>query len=103
MKRFDLYVGLNDKNTKTQVLDTITCYKVVQNVLIKAGISGFTIFEANGFYIHDNGEIAIEKSLKIEILFTTEEIIKKIVEQLKTLLNQESVIVQQQNIKSELV
>ena len=63
----------------------------------------FTIYETSGYYIHQDKSVSIEKSLKIEIMFVELETIKAIIEQLKKVLNQESIILQTEKIKSELV
>ena len=56
-----------------------------------------------GYYVHDDKTISIEKSLKIEFLFIDIEKIKNIIQELKKILNQESIILQTENIKSELM
>ena len=33
MKRFTLYMGLNDKDTKTQQISIVEAYKIVSNIL----------------------------------------------------------------------
>ncbi len=103
MQKYVLYVGLNDKKTKLQEISTVQAYKIITNVIVANDVTGFTILEANGYYVHDNGSISIEKSLKIEFLFIDIEIIKNIIKELKKILNQESIILQTENIKSELM
>ena len=44
MDKFTLYLGLNDKDTKTQLVSTLEAYKVVTNVL-KTYTDGATVFE----------------------------------------------------------
>ena len=101
MIKFTLYVGLNDKDTKTQKISTLEAYKLIQNVL-KNFVDGGTIYEAEGFYKHDNGIITYEKSLRIEILFTDRRTINNICDILKAVLNQETIAIQTEKIKSEL-
>lgn len=103
MQKFCLYVGLNDKETKTQEISTIEAYKIITNVIVANKVDGFTILEANGYYVHDDKSISIEKSLKIEFLFIDIDIIKNIIKDLKKILNQESIILQTENIKSEMI
>lgn len=103
MQKYIVYVGLNDKKTKIQEINTIQAYKIITNIIINYDIDGFTILEANGYYVHDDKSITIEKSLKIEFLFTNIEIIKNIIKDIKKSLNQESVILQTENITSELI
>jgi len=103
MTKFNLYIGLNDKITKKQEISTIEAYKVVTNIIASNEVTGFTIYEANGYYVHDDKSISIEKSLKIEIMFIDLEVIQNIIKDIKKALNQESIILQTEKIKSELV
>lgn len=102
MKKFTLYLGLNDKDTKLQKISTIEAYKICNNILLNY-TEGATIFEANGIYKHNNGEIVIEKTLRIELLFVDEKIVEKIVVDLKKAFNQESIIMQTDLIESKLI
>lgn len=102
MQKITLYMGLNDKDTKKQEISTIDAYKLVMNVLT-AQVDGGTIFEANGFYKHSDGTITIEKSLKIELIDVAENILRGMVETLKQVFNQESIILQRDIITSELI
>ena len=101
MKKFTLYMGLNDKDAKVQVISTIEAYKVVSNIIAK-DFGGGTIFEAQGIYKHDDGKIVFEKTLRIEILFAEEPQIKALVAELKKIFNQESIAVQVEDINSDL-
>lgn len=97
-KKYILNVGLNDKDTKIQKIDSIEAYKIVENTLLNNGLSGYTIYQGKGLYKHDNGEITQENTLIIEMIFTTEEIVNKIIKILKQVLNQESILKQVQEI-----
>lgn len=101
MEKFNIYLGLNDKDTKTQQISTVEAYKIVNNMII-CDFGGGTIFEADGIYKHDNGVIVTEKTLKIELMFTTIEKIKTFANELKKIFNQESVVIEKQLINSEL-
>jgi hypothetical protein len=102
IKKFTLYLGLNDKDTKRQEISTLEAYKIVSNILAK-DFGGGTIFEAQGIYKHDNGKIVFEKTLRIEILFAELPQIKILVELLKKMFNQECIAVQEENIESSLM
>ena len=100
-----IYLGLNDQATKTQVINTIEAYKIVNN-LISNDFSGGTIFEAQGIYKHADGTIVIERTLRIELLlFEAGDAAKvsNLIQTLKKVFNQESVAVQTENITSELI
>ena len=102
MKKFRLYVGLNDKDTKTQEISTLDAYKMVENVITKK-TDGYTISEAQGYYKHEDGTVTIENTLRIEMLFVDRELVKEFVNTLKLMLNQESIAVEETTIKSELM
>ena len=101
MKRFTLYMGLNDKDTKTQQISIVEAYKIVSNILA-SDFGGGTIYEAKGIYKYDDGTIVFENTLRIEILFAERPQIKSLVELLKKLFNQESIAVQEEEITSDL-
>lgn len=101
IKKFTLYLGLNDKDTKVQQISTLEAYKIISN-LISADFGGGTIFEAKGIYKHEDGAIVTETTLRIELLFAEESQVKELVCTLKKLFNQESVAVQQEVINSQL-
>lgn len=101
VEKWTLYIGLNDKDTKRQELDTITIYKIINSEVAK-WFDGATISEAHGVYKHDDGTVVIEKSLRVEILFAEREHVKNFVGWVKDTLNQESVAVQHEVVDSEL-
>lgn len=101
MTKFTLFVGLNDKDSKQQEISTINAYKIVSN-LITSSFGGGTISEATGIYKHEDGTIVTETTLRIELLFTTSEKVKNLVQDLKRVLNQESIAVQKDVVNSEL-
>ena len=102
MEKFTLYLGLNDKDKKQQLISTIEAYKICNNILLHY-TDGATIFEANGIYKHDNGQYTIEKTLRIELLFIEEKDVKEIVKSLKQAFNQETIAIQKQMINSYLL
>lgn len=99
--KFTLFVGLNDKDSKQQEINTVDAYKIISN-MITATFDGGTISEATGIYKHSNGTFTTEITLRIELLFTTIEQVKPFVAELKKVLNQETIAVQREVINSEL-
>lgn len=63
---------------------------------------GATIFEADGIYRHDNGELIAEKTLRVELMMVEQSVVRRIVDTLKSVLNQEAIAVQEQEIFSAL-
>lgn len=102
MNKYTLYLGLNDKNTKSQKISTLEAYKIVNNILLKF-TDGATIFEANGIYKHEDGSIVIEKTLRIELLFIKKDQVLKIIDILKQVFNQEAIVLQEDQVTSELI
>ena len=103
MLKHTLYIGLNDKESKIQVINTLEAYKILMNLVRAAGYDGATISEATGFYTHESGEITIEKTLRIEILFADENKTRTFAEAAKRALNQESIAIQRESIVSDLI
>ncbi len=97
-----IYLGLNDKDTKQQRHSTVEAYKTVEDLIAKT-FNGGTISESHGVYKHDDGQTVIEKTLRIEILFSNDIEIKKFAKHIKEIFNQESVAVEYQKIESELI
>ena len=86
--KHEIYLGLNDKDTKQQEITTLNAYKICVNICKDCSIQ-----EIMGFYTHSNGEVVQEKSFKIELFEKSDDEIKDIAGQLKTAFNQESVII----------
>lgn len=97
MKKYTLYCGLNDKDSKIQEISTIEAFKICTKIICNLA-GGGTIFEADGVYTHENGEIVIEKALRIELVEISDETCNRIVAALKTAFNQESILKQVQEI-----
>ena len=107
MLKTSLYVGLNDKDTKKQIIMDDVAKEVIIYAIVKQKLD-FTLFECNGVYTHENGVAVIEKSFKIELLCfenekTFNEKILQVVKDLKIMLNQESIAVTREYIASELL
>lgn len=101
MEKYILYVGLNDKDTKTQKIDTLSAYNLTNNILLNY-VEGATVTQSKGIYKHNNGNVVIENTLIIELLFTDNDTVNKIANDLKKALNQESIAIQKYNIESYL-
>ena len=101
MEKYILYVGLNDKDTKTQKIDTLSAYNLTNNILLNY-VEGATVTQSKGIYKHNNGNVVIENTLIIELLFTDKTTVETIAKELKIALNQESIAIQKQTIESYL-
>lgn len=103
MKKITLYIGLNDKDTKTQKISTLDAYRFVNNILA----TDSTITECKGVYTHEDGTITTENTLEVVLLDFDNTLDKGWVldkaNAIKKALNQEAIAYQEQDIKSELI
>ena len=99
MKKINLYIGLNDKDSKKQEISTVEAFKIVQKTAINL-FGGGTIYEVMGFYTHDDGTLIEERSLKLEIVDVENKKVLEFINVIKTVLNQESILKTEQNIES---
>lgn len=87
--RFSAFiVGYNDKDEKRQILTDEQCMEIITNC-VSTCYDGATFESVKGLY---KGEF--EKSLKVSILWSDEKTDKKLIEMLKTTMNQESIFYQ---------
>lgn len=103
-ERYELYLGLNDKDSKRQEIPTEAAQALVQSEVAKR-FDGGTVYQANGIYRHENGDVVIEKTIKVEITsygVDDNASIRDFCNWIKLVLNQESVAVQKSWIEIEL-
>jgi len=91
INKYILNIGLNDKDTKTQIIKTSKALETIKNTLFNNNIVGYTIYTGYGLYKHDSGEITKEKTIIIEMFYTDDNTINNIINDLKVKLNQESI------------
>lgn len=99
MEKFVLYVGLNDKDTKKQEIDTQKAINIVCNILARQGITDLTIQQGVGVYTHEDGIRTFENSLIITMLFIEKIQVANAVSDIKTILNQEAVVFETVEVK----
>lgn len=88
------FIGLSDKDTKQQKFTEVEAFKITMELVGKHFGWG-TIYAWKGFYKHDDGSVVIENTLVV--MTTTDLDHKAFVEEVKTILNQESVLVEIEN------
>lgn len=86
MEKHIFYIGLNDKDTKTQVIPK---EKFLSSIYETVG--DCTISDSYGYYTHADGSLVKEPSLRVEMLFKNPNDIKGYADKLKKELNQESI------------
>lgn len=98
-----LYIGLNDKDSRVQLIDTVEAIKMVTSLLRGVNIDGATVYNATGIYTHNDGSIVIENTLRVELFEASEADVLKGVELIKIALNQESIIVSNETVESKFI
>ena len=97
------YVGLNDKDSKTKLIDSITASRIIERVFSRHEVDGATTNFARGIYKHGDGTIVTEETIMVQVFEFGEPIdVAAICEDLKRLLNQESIAVERQETNSKL-
>ena len=91
MTRTEIFIGLNDEDTKEQKFDTSLYVSVLKNVCISYKVP-FSFHLQQGGYIHDNGEYTQENTLSLTLIGVEPEVIKEIAQDLCVFFNQEPVI-----------
>lgn len=96
------YVGLNDKDSKVQVINSIDAARIVERVFMSHG-TDCTISGGRGIYHHEDGCIICEETVIVQCYeFGAPVPVAAICEDLKKILNQESVAVESTETNSKL-
>ena len=103
MKKTTFYLGLFDKDTKSQKITTLEAADIVSRLVLGVGYAGATISESFGIYTHANGEIVKEPGLRIEILDSADAKDSALVKDFKKVFNQESILIEKNNINFDFV
>ena len=99
MKKYTLFVGLNDQDAKTQKISTVDAFQIVARIVGDA-----TITESRGIYTHDSGVQVVETSFCVQKFdFDDSFNVKRVVDDIKRILNQESVAVVIEDVDSVLM
>lgn len=94
--KYNVYVGLNDKDSKKQEVSTRRAKEEVIRILNNNNITGLTMYEVMGVFKHEDGSVVFEKSLKVELLEVEENEVIKSIQELKRALNQESILLEKE-------
>ena len=95
MVKKTFYIGLSDKDTKVQKFTEVEAYKIVMELVGKFFWGG-TIYSGKGFYTHDDWTVVIENTLVCTT--STDLDHKEFVDTIKTILNQESILVEVEQV-----
>ena len=87
MKKITFYIGLQDKDTKTELIKYDEACKIIANRL-----ELFTITKAQGCYQYDNGSLCFENTLIVTVFENySDNYIKVLVNNFKLDFNQECI------------
>lgn len=103
MKKTIFYIGLNDKDTKSQKISTLEAADIVSRLVLGVGYPGATISESVGIYTHEDGAIVKESSLRVEILDSVPAKDEKLAQDFKKILNQESILKESQDVQYDFI
>lgn len=94
MTTVNLYIGLNDKDTKRQELTNLDAKAEISTILFKYFSNGFTLQECQGMYRHEDGTVVCENTIKVILFDYNIGLVLDAVEDLKLKLNQECIAVE---------
>ena len=94
MTTVNLYIGLNDKDTKQQELTNLDAKAEISTILFKYFPNGFTLQECQGMYRHEDGTVVCENTIKVILFDYAIGLVLDAVEDLKLKLNQECIAVE---------
>lgn len=103
MYKYNIYIGMFDKDTKTQVLSNTEFLNTVRKIMRLKMINNYTIYKCKGHYKHEDGKIVCEPSINVEIIehenWSNFLYIEDFKRELCNELNQESVLITKQEIQ----
>jgi len=103
MYKYNIYIGMFDKDTKQQEISSQEFFNTVRKVMRLKDIKNYTIYKCKGHYQHEDGTTVCEPSLNVEIIehenWTNFLYINDVKHMLCDLLNQESVLITKQEIE----
>ena len=98
LEQYSLFIGLNDQLTKKQEIPTDKAISMVSDV-----IQGGSISTIHGVYTHEDCTKVNENTLRVDVLFTDDATVRLYCQDLKRILNQESILVQKQKINGMFI
>ena len=100
--RTQIFVGLNDGDTKEQRFDTDRYTSVLKRVCVQYGVP-FSFDVVKGGYIHDDGEYTEENTIVLTFIDAPQKTVDEIAEDLCVFFRQESVLITSSLIQSRTI
>ena len=98
--QYVLYLGTNDKDTNQPVFTPEEARRQAQDILVKH-FGGYTIQEANGGWVGDDGALYQEYTLVLYLSDTTPEAVHAAADDMISVFNQSSVLIQANETRTE--
>lgn len=98
--KYTMYIGLNDKDTYTQLIPTADAQKKIEGIALKH-VDGFSSHVITGAYKDDEGVTTRENSLVFEFYDADEQQMKAIMDEVLAELNQNSILLEKHDIDYE--
>jgi len=98
--KYTMYIGLNDKNTYTQLISYDEAEKKVSNIALKY-VDGFTELTGKGTYKDEKGVTTHENSIVLEFDSANDQQMKEIMNEVLKELDQNSILLERQNVTEE--
>lgn len=104
MVKIDLFIGLNDKDTKKQKNTLKGAKTIINDALIESGIDYYTLIDCQGCYMKE-----VEKTIDCMMVFdeslesATINKLKKAVKMIKKELNQDSIMMKKEKANCYLL
>ena len=91
--QYVMYVGTNDRDTNHPVFPAEECLSRAKEILI-SHFGGYTIQEAHGGWVNDDGSIAEEYTMVIFLSDTTLDEVHSAADDMQKVFNQSSILIQ---------
>lgn len=92
MKNYKITIGLNDKITLKQEIETTACVSIVKQKMENLK-KGFSLYEQKGGYEMESGQYVFENSLVLTIFKIEKMEMFAICDYFKKVFNQESILI----------
>ena len=102
MTKTDIYIGLNDQDTKTQNFETSKYVSILKKVCINYKVP-FSFNLVQGGYIHESGEYTQENTLVLSLIDLDRAVVEEIAKDLCAFFHQESVLITSGEVETYMI
>jgi hypothetical protein len=96
---YTLYIGTNDKDTYQQIIPTAEAKEIVNEICARHA-EGYTVSEAQGGWLDENGVLTQENTLVYTFIGVNEAQLIPLMDEVLTALNQSSILVERGGVDS---